>query len=1154
MIRALVENVSRTSGKSIGKLMHFMRPLMTMLYPRFSSFSRTISLFFLVLLLSSVYAFGQATTGSISARISDTAGNVVMGAQVSVQNVDNGLISTATTGNSGEFTLTALPPGNYKVIIEKAGFATTTVPEFRLDIDQRARFNVQLKVESVSATVTVTDSAPVLQMQGAETGQVINAKEIEDLPLQGRNFQSLLLLVPGVTTGGGGNNLNLSVDGQREFSNSVQVNGVEVTGNRNNDTNVIPSLDSMQEFKVVTSTYAPEFGRASGGSILVQTKAGTNNIHGSAYEFYRPTATAANAPFSAAGSTPTTKQSIYGATIGLPIIKDKWFLFLSYEGNRSSNSASYLGSTPPTNQVTFAANGDANLSKLTDPYTGNQIPIFNPYFFQANYYTYQFPGNIIPANMVSPAGKKILQQLFPTPQNNSFFTNFYVQQFYTDHSNVGNLRTDYTFSQNNRVYLTLDSEQGDTSASDPYAGYIPIKGGGGGDSGDLTGFENNVAGITYDHVFTPSLLNEARVSYFVSTVTQKSLLDGTKLATQFGIQNANIAGFTDTNGFPQIQFESGPTVGGSTYKPLTFRDKNYSGVDTINWTHGQHNVKVGYEYRHLNSHPDFSLFPVPYEYFGGSYSALTSDSTYCYYTYSPCNNAFGFYDPNAYYGTGGSEVADLLLGLPYVVDQGLQLTKASTTANEHAFYLQDYWQVTHRINLTFGMRYEYQQPYVEANNNESNFDTSTLLVQLAGRGTNSRSLVNSNTTDFMPRVGLDYQVNPKTVLRGGFGIFYSPENDAREDILTKNYPFFTQQSFVNSVYYLGYQLDTGIARPTTITIPTGASSIALATVAGASSQTVYSEPKIFPTANSKNYNLTFERQLSNTTSLEVGYVGAITRDLSDEVGDYNVNQHLSKNIGKVQTLLPVGISNYDSLQVKLNRRFSSGYSVLASYTWAHARDNGPAPFDLGHSNGPQNPFNIGAEYAASDFDVRQHFVVSQIIELPYGHGKRYLGGAHGITETLIGGWQLNSITTLQSGRPFNIVSNANNQAYPSLRPNLVGDPHVGHASIGKWFNPAAFAIPTGQAASTGAGKTLIVGNAPRNFLYGPGFTNEDVSLFKVLSLPHEMKLQIRIEAFNVLNTAHYDNPNTNFAQGTKFGTISQGYSPRVMQFAGRLTF
>lgn len=433
----------------------------------------------------------------------------------------------------------------------------------------------------------------------------------------------------------------------------------------------------------------------------------------------------------------------------------------------------------------------------------------------------------------------------------------------------------------NRIYLTYDAEQGDKVTGDPYAGHIPIRGGGSGDSGDLTGFENNVVSLKYDHVFSSTLLNEAGASYFLSTTEQNSPLAGTDLAAKFGIQNVVIPGFPSTDNFPQIQFQSGPTVAGSTYKPLTFRDKNMSFVEALTWTRGRHNAKFGYQYRHLNSHPNFSLFPVPYQYYGGAYEALTSDPTHCGFSYSPCNNAYGFYDPSAYYATGGSEIADLLLGLPWVVDQGLQLTTASTVANEHKFYLQDYWQVTPRLNLTYGVRYEYQQPYVEASDNEANFDINTLLINLAGRGSNTQSLVNSNKSDFMPRVGLSYQLEPTLLIRGGFGIFYSPENDAREDILTKNYPYFTQQKFVDSVYGIGYLLDSGIPRSTSVAIPTGATSIDLTKLSGGNTQTVYSEPTDFPTAYSRNYNLTVQQQLGSATSLEIGYVGANTRHLSD---------------------------------------------------------------------------------------------------------------------------------------------------------------------------------------------------------------------------------------------------------------------------------
>jgi len=1101
-------------------------------------------------LLFSAAAFGQATTGSISGHVSDPAGKVVQGAQVSIRNVDNGIVTSATTDNSGEFTETALPPAHYAITVEKDGFANAEVPAFNLDIDQRARFSIPLKIGSVNTNVTVTESSPTLQLQGAETGQVIGSKEIEDLPTLGRDFTTLLLTVPGVVSGGGGNNLSISVDGQREFSNSYQVNGVEVTG-LNNDTNVRPSPDAIQEFKVVTSTYAPEFGRASGGSILIQTKAGTNNLHGSGFFFYRPTATAANNDFAPKGSTPTTIQKNYGATIGGPIKKDKAFLFLAYEGFRNGSSGSYLGQTlVGQNQVTFDTAGDANLSKLLDPYTGNQIPIFNPFFFQNNYYAQQFPGNVIPAADVSPAGRKIVQQLFPAPQNNNPYGNFAVTELYTQTSNVANLRTDYTFSQNNRLYLTYDAEQGTYNTSDPYAGAIPVSGGGGGDTGGYTAYENHAIALTYDHVFTQSLLNEARATYFLSPTTQKSLLDGTNLASQFGIKNANIPGFPQTYGFPQIQVGSGAVTGGSTYKPLTAREKIQGYIDSISYTRGQHNVKAGYEFRHIDSHSNYSLFPVPYEYFAGPGSNLTSDPNY------------GFYDPNAYYYNGGAEIADLLLGLPEVVDQGLQLTPPETTANEHSAYVEDYWQITPKINLTFGVRYEYVQPYVEANNNQANFDLTTLNINIAGRGTNSRSLVNSNTADLMPRVGVAYQLRSTTVLRGGFGIFYSPENDSRDIILTENYPFYTEQQFSNSAYGISYTLDAGMTRSTTNPVAPSVSSLNLTTVPNANLQVVNSEPTNFPTASSKNYNVTIQQQLGNATSFEVGYVGANTRNLSYKVGNYNVNNHLSSKLGQVQALLPVGISNYDSLQAKLNRSFSHGYSVLLSYTWSHNRDNGPAPPNLGKGgNYPQSPFNVSTEYGNSDIDVRNNFVASQVIELPFGKGKHFFSVDSKVADLFIGGWQLNSITTLHTGRPFNIVSNSANPTYPGLRPNLIGNPGVSHRTKTAWLNPAAFAVPTGQAASTGAGKTLITGNLARNLLYGPGYTNEDLSLFKVLSLPHEMKFQVRIEGFNILNTSRYGQPDGDFAHvgstshpGT-FGQITGGGGQqRVLQFGGRLTF
>jgi len=1126
--------------------------------------SAGLKAFSLLLLTSAVFAataFGQATTGSISGHVVDPSGGVVQGAAISIRNVDNGLITTATTDKSGDFVQLAMPPDHYTISIEKEGFSTANVPPFKLDIDQKAHFSIPLKVGAATAEVTVTDSAPILQTQGAETGVVIGSREIADLPTLGRDFSTLLFLTPGVVSGtkGANSNLNVSVNGQREYSNSYQVNGVEVSG-LNNDTNVRPSPDAIQEFKVVTSTYAPEFGRASGGAILIQTKSGTNNLHGSGFFFYRPTATAANNNFAPVGSSPTTVQKNYGGTLGGPVIKDKAFVFVGYEGYRNTFSSSYLGQTlVGQNQVIFDANGDVDLSKLLDPYTLQQVPIYDPYYFQTNYYPQQFAGNIIPASYVDPGGKKIVQNLFPAPrgpQASNPYENFQTTETYNLTSNVGNFRGDYTFSQKNRFYVTYDIEQGTYNTTDPYAGAIPVAGGGGADTGGLESYENNVIAVTNDYTLTNNLLNEARATYIISPVVEKSLLDGSKLASQYGIQNANINGFPQTYGFPQIQDGTGAITGGSTFKPFGARENILGLIDSMSYTRASHNIKIGYEYRKLKSLSSYSLFPVPYEYFAGAGSNFTSDPYYLTADYS------------AFYPNGGSEIADILLGLPEVVYQGLQYVIPQTSANEHTIYLQDYWQITPRINLTYGVRYEYLQPFVEQNNNQSNFDINTLNINIAGRGGNSRSLVNSNTKDLMPRVGIAFQMQPKTVIRGGYGIFYTHENDGRNVILTQNYPFYTEQRIDSSPYGITYNLSTGAARPTANPVPSTTASLNLTTVAGANTQVVQSEPRNLPTAYTNSYNVTLERQLGASTSLEIGYVGATSRDLSQKVGNYNVNNHLSSKLGTVDVTQATGIGNYDSLQAKINRPIIHGYGAIIAYTFSHNRDNGPAPPDLGLGGDyPQNPFNVGAEYGNADYDVRNNFTAAQLIELPFGKGRHFLSHANQATDIIVGGWQLNSITTLRGGVPINIVSNSGNSLYPGLRPNLVGNPYVSHRTKGQWFNPAAFAIPAGQYTSSQAGATvpLVTGNLGRNALFGPGYTNEDLSLFKVVSLPHEMKFQIRIEAFNVLNTARYGQPNGNCAATAKtttcgtsgsFGSITGGGTgnQRIMQFGGRLTF
>jgi hypothetical protein len=390
--------------------------------------SITLVLSVLLVLTTAGAASGQATSGIISGRVTDSSGGVVAGVTVAVTSERTGLTRSVTTAGDGEYLLSNLPPDVYSLTAVLQGFNAPKRTGLTLSVDQHMRIDLTLDVGTVTDVVDVVAQAPLLQTQSAATGEVIEQRQIQDLPLLGRNFLELTRLTAGTTAGQGGNPLDLSVNGQREFGNSILVDGVEVTGNRNNDANVKPSIDAVQEFKVVTSAYAPEFGRAAGGVVTIQTRSGSNELHGSVSEFYRPQGTAARSFFST--ESPSLNHHNFGGTLGGPVRRNRTFFFAAYEGQRHQNRFAYLDSVPPRNQMRVLPNGDVDLSGLIDPNTGRMIPIFDPAYFAANLTAQQFPGNIIPAGRVSRAGLAVLQQLFPVPNQpgtlNGWLNNFGV--------------------------------------------------------------------------------------------------------------------------------------------------------------------------------------------------------------------------------------------------------------------------------------------------------------------------------------------------------------------------------------------------------------------------------------------------------------------------------------------------------------------------------------------------------------------------------------------------------------------------------------------------------------------------------------------------------------------------------------------------------
>jgi hypothetical protein len=1134
-----------------------------------------------------VQSFGQATTGQIVGHVTDSTGAVVAKAVVTATDENKGVRFTGVTDSAGNYTVLSMPPGTYSVTVAAPGFGDAKYTHATLSIDQQMALNFKLKVGDVSSTVVVTDAPPILQTQSAEVGTTIGGDAIVDLPLLGRNFYGLTLLVPGVTTYGQTNSLNLSVSGQREFSNSVQLDGIESTTNRTQDITIAPNVDSVEEFKVITASYNAEFGNAAGGVLAVQTKAGTNKIHGDAFDFFRPNYLSSKAPIpgdSLPQPSSIYKQNNFGGTVGGPIKHDRAFLFVAYEGLRSTNAFTELDSTIPFGLINVTPTGDVDLSGLVDPNSGLSSgppagtidPIFDPNVTIENCsngvcpVAQQFAGNVIPASRVSQAGLNTLINFFPKPNlpgtHNGWFNNYQVFSPVKDHNNKVDTRFDMVLTSKDRLYAVYHWYDDNALTTDPWHGHTVVPGAGGVDfdNDELDGAQS--LSLTYDHVFSPTALNEFRFGYLNYHQEQLNELDGTDYSTKYGWGNIAVPGYPVTNSYPYIDLADGYFAGGSSYKPFQILDQNDQFTDAFTWSGiKRHEFKFGTDLRLLNSHPDFTIFPTGFTFFESYGFANTSDPRFYYDYYQGINIA------GAYNYDGGSDIADLLLGLPQQADFGLQLSHPHTKSWNLDFYAQDSFKVTPRLTINYGLRYEYQDPWTEAHNDVSNYNVATGNLLLAGRGGNSRSLVESRKDELSPRFGFAFAVDPKTVFRAGFALFYSPENDGREDLLTSNVPFADKSEYINSFAngpqtnsasspYL-YQADIGVARNTTIAFPAnGGGIIDPSTIADASSITVDAVNPHIKTGTTGSYNISMQHQVTPTISMDLAWVGSISRHLSYKVGDINANPATGSDglinpaLGQIQYLTDVGLSRFNSLQLKITKQASRNISFLASYTWGHSLDNGPAPFDTGLNNdSPQNPNNLKQEYASSDSDIRQNFVLSGSYNLPFGKGQAIGSHSNSVINAIIGGWRYSPIAVLRAGNPVNVILGTNpTGSFPGLRPNLVGNPVLSHGkrSVAEWFNVDAFSKQTPTQ-----GGAILAGTAGRNLFTGPGYLNLDSSVAKDFKVENRYTLQIRLEAFNTFNSEHYNNPDGNANDGT-FGTITadNGSSNRVAQLAAKFIF
>ncbi len=1122
------------------------------------------------------------TVGEITGEVKDSSGASAPNVAVTATNAETNVARSTVTNSVGVYSFPGLTPGIYQVKASASGFQTVVKSNIELQVQQTARVDFTLEVGSATQTIEVSSTAALLSTEDATVGTVIEERRIVDLPLNGRNFFSLVALSPNVTygftpaqqasgrLGGTRSTLTMSLSGARATWSNYTLDGITNTDVDFNTYIVLPSVDALQEFKVQSGIYPAEFGREA-GQVNVSTKPGTNSYHGAAFEFLRNNALdARNYDFlssrrSATNPSPKStpyRQNQYGFTLGGPVRipklvngKNRLFFMSNFEGFKSRTTTTSLATTMT------AAMRNGNFSQvptiLQDPLSRGGTP--------PNVTTVPYPGNQIPSNRFDPASVLLMTKFFPLPNlpNNAGLplNNYeYPTKSPVDKTQF-NQRIDFNESSKSQWFgryswtdeltvnpgLTVDGSTTYTRASQWVLSNV--------------------------RVFSPTKVNEARFGY-------NSLFNS--IAQQLaGVENVDAEigvpfKVTDTNswGVPNIQLSNNLTsFGNSTSSPFTIDDKVFQGVDNFSWVIGKHSLRMGGEYRY-NMFPQVgNEFPRGQFFFGGQFTG----------------------NPNTQ--SSGYSGADFLQGYMNNAIIAVALVSSDFRNSEWATYVDDTWKVAPHLTVTAGLRWEVAQPMLDASGREVNVQLNDTLpsvanvadmskhpvfvrtgsgdfyqgiqfryqafwaaqgqqvsgspaFQVARDGRMGSRLIATNYKNFAPRIGIAWSPSSAWSVRSGFGIFYSEESKnsifdlnrglggrtGRVPDNTYSAPNFGYSNFINTAVL-------------PVTLPVGLT---------------WGADYHLPTTYSLTYLLNVQRSIGNNTTLELGYSGSQSRHLANLI---NAAQPLPGSTpiitrmpypefgaAGIQFLKDDGIGNYNGLGAKVSQRFGNNLTTLFSYTWSKSLDDGSAIRGPGNDFVAENARCRRCDYGYSAFDVPNRFVVSAIYMLPFGTGQRFLNHG-GIVNQVAGGWQMSTITTAQSGNTTETASwdsagvvfspNGNRtNCYAGV--NQVMD----NPTAAAYFNPAAFFNTVAPE----------FGNCARNNLRGPKQVNIDFSTFKEFRITERQVLQFRLEMFNAPNHVELGTPNTswgstNKAPSASFGTItSTRANMRQIQFALKYNF